>query len=262
MKRYGHPFSQNRGVQAVLWKAAPLLIIAQMIVTRTERDTPNIKENFSHVISALSGVNLHKIANLFPLSLTPSVTVMVVNLFYSNPRLLSVHGFGYLIPRSIAFLQNPECALGVIFDSESSVGQETIPGTKITVMLGGHWWDGWSTYPDETEGAHMAERVLRRHLQIEEKPAAITVGLHKDCIPQYTVGHEDRMWAASLLLEKKYAGRLRVAGSSYTGVGVNDCIRAARDVVIGLANGTRKNGLEMFVGGRQWTITRKRQIIS
>lgn len=176
---------------------------------------------------------------------------MVVNMFFPSPDLLPVHGFGYLIPRSVPFVENVERALGVIFDSDASVGLDSVPGTKVTVMLGGHWWDGWDTYPDESEGVSMAKAILKRHLGIEEEPEAVTVGLQKDCIPQYTVGHDERMDQASQLLEN-YEGTLRVAGNSYTGVGLNDCVRSARDVVTGLVEGTGKTGLESFVGGRKW----------
>ena len=184
--------------------------------------------------------------------MTDAVTVMVVNLFFSNPNVLPIHGFGYLLPRSIALEQNPERALGVVFDSEASLGQGDAPGTKITVMLGGHWWDGFGTYPTDEEGARMAKTVLKRHLNVSEEPAAVIVSLQRDCIPQYSVGHEDRMAAASKVLEG-WNGRLRVAGNSYTGVGLNDCVRAARDVVKGLVEGTGKTGLDSFVGGKKWS---------
>ena len=177
---------------------------------------------------------------------------MVVNLYYSNSSLLKLHGFGYLIPRSVPFSANPEFALGVIFDSDATIGQDTIPGTKLTVMLGGHWWDNWVGYPDEEEGASMAKSLLKRHLNIAEEPQAVNVSLQKDCIPQYTVGHESRMWQASEKLEQ-FQGRLRVAGNSYTGVGLNDCVRAANEVVTKLVNGTGRTGLEGFVGGKKWT---------
>ena len=184
---------------------------------------------------------------------------MVVNLYFASSELLPVSGFGYLIPRSISFTENPELALGVIFDSDierSSIADagETTPvlrGTKITVMLGGHWWNEWTSYPDEEQGARMAESVLKRHLGIEEKPVVVRVGLHKNCIPQYTVGHDERMEQASYTL-KKYEGRLRVAGNSYTGVGVNDCVRAAQDIAAGLVNGSKDTGLDRFVDGTEW----------
>ena len=174
---------------------------------------------------------------------------MVVNLFFGDPDLLRVHGFGYLLPRSLPFEQNPERALGVIFDSDATIGQDNVPGTKLTVMIGGHWWDGWDTYPDEEEGANMARAVLARHLKIVEEPQTIRVSLQKNCIPQYTVGHADRMWTANQALEQRFHGKLRVAGNSYTGVGLNDCVRAARDVATSVYTRVGGTGLEHFVRG-------------
>ena len=213
--------------------------------------------NFDYIISTIPGDKLASIASrslttdLSPLSRTSAVTVMVINLFFSNPNILPVHGFGYLLPRSVPFEQNPERALGVVFDSDASIGQDDVPGTKVTVMLGGHWWDGFDSYPDEDEGASMAKALLNRHLRIDEEPRAIRVSLQRNCIPQYGVGHEARMGDASLRLES-FKRRLRVAGNSYTGVGLNDCIRAAKDVVKGLVDGTGTTGLEAFVGGKKW----------
>lgn len=233
------------------------------LLTRSVRENPArpTKEFFSHVISTISGKALHSVVKPAPgmfaprMSLfadIPAVTVMVVNLYFSNPSLLPVRGFGYLLPRSLPFEQNPERALGVVFDSDATVGQDDIPGTKVTVMLGGHWWDEWKAYPDEEMGASMAKDVLKRHLGISEEPQAIRVGLQKDCIPQYVVGHHWRMEEGHEALEE-YGGRLRVAGSSYTGVGLNDCVRAARNVVMGLVEGRNQDtGLESFaeeIGG-------------
>ena len=178
---------------------------------------------------------------------------MVVNMFFSSASLLPVQGFGYLLPRSLPFEQNPELALGVIFDSDATIGQDDVAGTKVTVMLGGHWWDGWDSVPDEEQGARLAKAVLQRHLKIADEPRAIRVSLQRNCIPQYSVGHDDRMADISNDLERTFSGRLRVAGNSYTGVGLNDCIRAARDVVKALVNSRGKTGLDSFVGGRKWS---------
>ena len=177
---------------------------------------------------------------------------MVVNLYYTDPNILPERGFGYLIPRSIPFDQNPERALGVVFDSDATQGQDSVPGTKVTVMFGGHWWDGFDSYPDEEEGASMAKAVLKRHLRIEDEPQVVNVGLQRECIPQYTVGHEARMKKAHGELMAAFSGKLTVAGNSYTGVGLNDCVRAARDVVLGIKKGEENSGLEEFTGPRRW----------
>jgi protoporphyrinogen oxidase len=179
---------------------------------------------------------------------------MVVNLYYSEPDLVPVRGFGYLIPRTIPFVQNPERALGVIFDSDAMKGQDDAPGTKLTVMLGGHWWDGWTSYPDEEEAIVMARMILSRHLKIsmDVKPEVAKATLQKNCIPQYTVGHFDRMRTAHSQIKRIFDGRLRVAGNSYTGVGVKDCIKSAWQVVDGIVEGRGSTGLERFQDQPKW----------
>ena len=187
---------------------------------------------------------------------------MVVNLYYSNANVLPVHGFGYLLPRSVPLDQNPERALGVVFDSDATIGQDDVPGTKLTVMMGGHWWDGWNTYPDEDQGAFMAKAVLARHLGITEKPQMVRVALQKDCIPQYTVGHAARMQKAHQCLLNNFKGRLKVAGNSYTGVGLNDCVRAAQLIshsfILRLMGAFEQTGLESLVSGHEdWSRSAK-----
>jgi oxygen-dependent protoporphyrinogen oxidase len=218
---------------------------------------------------------------------------MTVNLYYRTPN-LNPSGFGYLIPLATPFENNPERALGVVFDTAYSPSPEDVDmknwhpefadgahsqalqqardqgrlinindfawynlpnppnlqdnvqqrGTKLTVMLGGHWWDGWPAYPDEQEGLKLAKSLLERHLGITEEPEAWQVNLQKDCIPQYTVGHEQRLKTAHNNLWREYRGRLRVAGSWISGVGVNDCLRSAWDVVQALKDGKDGTGLE------------------
>lgn len=197
------------------------------------------------------------ISSLRDHALTPFATVMTVNLYFPNPNLLPVNGFGYLIPQSVPFEQNPERALGVIFDSQAIEGQDTARGTKLTVMLGGHYWDGWEGYPTEEEGLEMARSVICRHLGITDEPTTSHVNLSQDCIPQYTVGYEDRLADVAMRTRDKYRGRLRLVGNQYHGVGVNDCIKSAWM----LARGMRGNGwketttnLERVLDRREWRV--------
>ncbi|KAI5284810.1 oxygen-dependent protoporphyrinogen oxidase, partial [Ascosphaera aggregata] len=97
-------------------------------------------------------------------NLNGSVSVMVVNLYYDTPN-ITPPGFGYLIPESVPFDQNPERALGVIFPPPQEAEQDdSTGGTKIGVLLGGHWWDDWdiSNLPSEEEGIQMAKNILQR----------------------------------------------------------------------------------------------------
>ena len=246
-------------------------------VCTTSSDEPR---THTHVVSTLSPDHLNQVTRLEDSSNTtlipsiPTVTVMTVNLYFRTPG-LHEPGFGYLIPRGTPFENNPERALGVVFDTAYSPSPDilnesnwrAIPedklkelreegtfitlsdfayynlpdkpnaqddvkarGTKVTVMLGGHWWNGWPTFPDDDEGLSLACSVLERHLGIKEAPIAWQVNLEKNCIPQYTVGHEQRLRQAHNNIWREYRGRLKVAGNWMSGVGVNDCIRSAYDV--------------------------------
>lgn len=237
----------------------------------------------THVISALSPDHLNQVCRAGStepalIETIPTVTVMTVNLYFRTPD-LHEPGFGYLIPQATPFENNPERALGVVFDTAyapSPSDVETVSkdidveglqkardsgrminvndfawynmperpnlqdhvkarGTKVTVMLGGHWWNGWPSFPSEEEGVAMACSVLERHLGVKEKPEAWLVNLEKDCIPQYTVGHEQRLKQAHNQISREYKGRLRVAGNWMSGVGVNDCLRSAYDAARNLS---------------------------
>ncbi|EXJ82649.1 protoporphyrinogen oxidase [Capronia epimyces CBS 606.96] len=202
-----------------------------------------------------------------------SVNVMVVNLYFKDPNLLpqSTRGFGYLIPRSVPIEQNPERALGVIFGSETSgradtivrsgkdvevEGQDTAPGVKLTVMLGGHWWDGWapSDLPTEEEAIEMSQALLRRHLGIVQSPELAKARLNPNCIPQYPVGYRDDMATIHQALVSEYDGRFKVAGPWWQGgVGMNDSIRKAREVAWAIQHQwDDRTGLEDYAEDESW----------
>lgn len=216
--------------------------------TKQNSNSSSKSENYDLVISTLPPQSTE---------LAPSVTVMSINLFYSNPSLLPVSGFGYLIPQSVPFEQNPERALGVIFDSAAAAGQDTAPGTKLTVMMGGHWWDDWEFYPTEEEGLAMAKSVLKRHLNISDEPVAHRVNLSRNCIPQFTLGYEDRLQEEANYLSSKFNGRLRVVGTLYNGIGVNACITGAWNMARNLRGDGWKSsscGLERALDLRPWKV--------
>lgn len=187
-----------------------------------------------------------------------AVTIQLVNLWYPVPFANAPHhAFGYLIPQAVGFDQNPECVLGVIFDSdrEFSVptrsspevinrGADTIHGTKLTVMLGGHYWDGLpeSFLPDAAAAAEMAKKAVERHLNLDpalSAQAVVSTKLCRECIPQHLVGHGKRMIYADRELEWAFKGRLAVAGQSYTNPGVLGAVRAARDVAVQIGGAWR-----------------------
>lgn len=120
-------------------------------------------------------------------------------------------------------------------------------------MMGGHYWSGRSSYPDEEAAVRMATAVLARHLRINEKPVLSNVTLQSKCIPQYHVGHDERLKRAHADLMRGFSGRVAVAGSSFGGVGLNDCIRGAREVAKKMAESeVDVTGLERWVQEERW----------
>ena len=186
------------------------------------------------------------------------VNVVVVNLFYRNPTLLNTPGFGYLIPRSVPLEQNPERALGVIFGSETSIGQDSAPGTKLTVMLGGHWWRGWpfEELPKQSDCVDMAKSVLARHLHVTEEPVVATARMAVDAIPQYNVGYARAMGKLHDAVYSTYKGRVKILGNAFHGaVGVHDCVKAARKVAFDIREANdEETGLKQFKeqGSGRW----------
>ena len=54
------------------------------------------------------------------------------------------------------------------------------------------------------------------------------VSIQRECIPQYRVGHLDRMRELHHSIRNMYGGRLSVGGASYLGVSVNDIVLNSR----------------------------------
>jgi protoporphyrinogen/coproporphyrinogen III oxidase len=99
-------------------------------------------------------------------------------------------------------------------------------------MLGGAWYDKYLKNLNESEMYELAMSELQKHLQIEIKPENYDLTVMKDCIPQYNVGHlkilkEIEKSIKHYGLDKK----LYLIGHSYKGIGVNQVIINAKQLV-------------------------------
>ena len=66
---------------------------------------------------------------------------------------------------------------------------------------------------------------LRQLLGLTGKPLAMSVTRHLEAMPQYHVGHLDRV--ASITSRLEHCPGLVLAGNAYHGVGIPDCIHSA-----------------------------------
>ncbi|XP_073895126.1 protoporphyrinogen oxidase isoform X7 [Macaca fascicularis] len=197
-----------------------------------------------HVISAIPASVLSELlpAEAAPLaralSAITAVSVAVVNLQYQGAH-LPVQGFGHLVPSS----EDPG-VLGIVYDSVAFPEQDgSPPGLRVTVMLGGSWLQTL-----EASGCVLSQELFQQRAQeaaatqlgLKELPSHCLVHLHKNCIPQYTLGHWQKLESARQFLAA-HRLPLTLAGASYEGVAVNDCIESGRQAAVSVL-GTEPNG--------------------
>lgn len=150
-----------------------------------------------------------------------SATVAAVHLGW-NERNLTKEGFGYLIPS-----KEKEPLLGVIFDSSAFPQQNrTAEQTRLTLMLGGTTGIPVASMTDESL-IEIGKNALKKHLGIYQIPEVAIVSRAPCAIPQYTIGHAQRVADLKLKINSLFDARVTLLGSSWHGVSVNDCILEA-----------------------------------
>ncbi|XP_032017091.1 protoporphyrinogen oxidase isoform X2 [Hylobates moloch] len=112
----------------------------------------------------------------------------------------------------------------------------------VQVMLGGSWLQTL-----EASGCVLSQELFQQRAQeaaatqlgLKEMPSHCLVHLHKNCIPQYTLGHWQKLESARQFLSA-HRLPLTLAGASYEGVAVNDCIESGRQAAVSVL-GTEPN---------------------
>ncbi|GMM38175.1 oxygen-dependent protoporphyrinogen oxidase [Saccharomycopsis crataegensis] len=101
--------------------------------------------------------------------------------------------------------------------------------TKLTLMMGGHYWKN-EVIPNEATALLNAKDVLKKQLNIDlneisEDDLIIETAMTDEGIPQYNVGFEDTKQEILDKVDVLYQGKLTVSGMSFNGgVGVPDCV--------------------------------------
>lgn len=90
----------------------------------------------------------------------------------------------------------------------------------------------FSTNPDISRDAVEADLV--RLMNIDGAPVAVTHHRWPDSMPQYTVGHINRV--AELEARIAHVPGLYLAGNAYHGIGVPDCVKSGRDAAAAIAS--------------------------
>ena len=181
--------------------------------------TPKGTFNADQVYSTLPAHQLSLLLNDPFLQAIPSASLVVVNVGYRS-SVLRMPGFGYLVPS-----QENEKILGVVWDSsifpEQNREQEE---TRLTVMI-------QDTQQDDAQIQQLVLEKLAKHLGIVQVPDQLMINRKAQAIPQYLVGHSKKVKE----FEKTLDPHLKVLGTAFNGVAVNECVlNAIRECSTGL----------------------------
>lgn len=150
----------------------------------------------------------------------PSAPMVVVCLGYRTEDLPApLDGFGFLVPRG-----EGQRLLGALWDSSVYPGRAPEGRALIRVMLGGAH-DPAAIRLDDDAALRVAREGLGAVMGLQAAPVFVQVFRHYAGIPQYTVGHLDRLARIESGLAR-HPG-LAVAGNAYRGVSINNCVAEA-----------------------------------
>ncbi|CAH0476453.1 unnamed protein product [Peronospora belbahrii] len=164
------------------------------------------------------------------------VDMGVVHIGY-HEKVLSIDGFGYLIPSV-----EREKILGVVFDSNTFPMQngEDKMQTRLSVMSGGAHFREVASMPKGQLEQHALE-ALQRHLGITRKPDYLRAMTLTNGIPQYNVGFSKTLQR----IEKQVAHStpdLFMGGNSFYGIGLADCVTHSKQLALKYAKGIVLSG--------------------
>jgi protoporphyrinogen/coproporphyrinogen III oxidase len=157
----------------------------------------------------------------------PYSSSITVNLVYDDTQLgLLPRGFGFLVPA-----REGRAMLACTFAHRKFLGRTPTGKVVLRAFLGGMKHESLMSQSDETLVATvrrelaqiLGEKTVDRgafpeHTQVSRWPRAM---------PQYTVGHQERMGRIRARLARLPG--LRLAGNAYDGIGIPDCIRLGRE---------------------------------
>jgi len=147
----------------------------------------------------------------------PYPSLSVVCLGYRKEKIHSpVDAFGFLIPS-----REKRKILGTLYDSSIFPNRAPEGYVLLRSMVGGARFSALAR-ENETNLVDLVQGELAAIMDIRSAPDFVRVYRHEMAIPQYTVGHLERLSNIDVLLRKHK--NLYLTGNAYRGIGVNDCI--------------------------------------
>ena len=164
----------------------------------------------------------------------PFSSTATINLAYRRSDIAHpLDGYGFVVPH-VEHRKIMACT----FSSVKYAGRAPEDTALLRCFAGGALQPDLLDQPDELLKAQVRED-LEALLGISGTPILCRTTHYPDCMPQYNVGHLDRIERIEARLKR--FPTLVLAGKSYRGVGIADCIHggetAAEGIVEGLAQG-------------------------
>ncbi len=191
---------------------------------------PDSKEEFDIVILAVPTYCASEFTN----NLDESLAGMLAEIPYSNLAVVCqgyktanierpLDGFGFLVPHSEGLDILGSIWTSVIYPEQAPEGY-----ALFRTMLGGALNNEIVKKP-LGEISDIAYRDLSPILGIKAKPDYEKIFVWTRAIPQYVIGHNDRVNSMERRLSE--IGNIFVTGNAYNGIGLNDCIKRSYRIV-------------------------------
>lgn len=156
------------------------------------------------------------------LALIKAPLAMTVNLLFEQAAVEDqLDAFGFIVPES-----ENSAIRACTFVSTKFPGRSTENTKLLRVFLNEQYRTRLWDKPDY-EIAKVVTSSLRRYLQIKSLPIDFHVARHLNGIPEYNIGHSERVERVSARL-RNLPG-MYLAGNSYTGIGISECISSAKE---------------------------------
>ena len=157
----------------------------------------------------------------------PYASSVLVNLAYPEGTISGVDGYGYVIPRA-----EERDALACTWTSRKWHHRAPSGGFLLRVYIG-RYGDDDPTEKNDDELSNIAKREIAQTMGIDADPTFRTIFRHRKGIPQYNLGHRDRIEAINTL-SAKFPGLFH-AGAAFGGVGIPDCVASGEAAAEGVA---------------------------
>lgn len=172
-----------------------------------------------------------EISNL--LSDIPYPPLSVVCLGYDRSKVSHpLNGFGFLIPHI-----EGRRILGTLWDSSIFPNRAPAGYLLLRTMIGGAQSPDLAMLDDDSLVKTVLDE-LKPIISIKGDPDLIRIFRWEKAIPQYLLGHDERL----RLLEDRLLAHpgIYLAGNAYRGVGMNDCIENSRQIADGIIEGLKR----------------------